>query len=270
VRRVAELALDEGELLALRLPLQAVSILEVARDRFLQCDDLVGALIAQGCAALALARLGHMDELRSALSRLAEYYGRYASLPSFPGLPSWRRLVEVAENPDQDALASLVQSGWRLWLVRFIACIAAERDRREPAGRSRRVASWLRGKQVALPTELDGWLNAAGTVAEASVAKMSQPDAKLFLMSSFRRSQGTMFQKAPVSITAGEQDGVSHQIEMPDLLSPYRTAAEQLLGPMRGALERITSPVVALSLDRFAAWVCWEAVLQPYLTQDSV
>src|SRR5262249_30229047 len=68
-RRLAELALEEGELLGLRLPVLAMNLLDIAYENFVAVKDWVGALIAGICGATAAQRC----ELRTSLTlRLSE------------------------------------------------------------------------------------------------------------------------------------------------------------------------------------------------------
>ena len=56
-RRLAALALDEGEMLALRLPREALPLLATARVAFQRAGDLIGAGQAAVLAGLAALRL---------------------------------------------------------------------------------------------------------------------------------------------------------------------------------------------------------------------
>ncbi|RKG87932.1 ATP-binding protein [Corallococcus terminator] len=68
-RAAAQIALDEGELLALRLPLKGAHLLETARQLFLEAEDPVGAVLASLFRALALLRtpLANLEGVRETL-----------------------------------------------------------------------------------------------------------------------------------------------------------------------------------------------------------
>lgn len=180
-RRAAEIALDEGEMLALRLPGRARPILDLAEEWFSGCGDYVGAVITQAASALVLVRLG----LRRPASDLL--FGSTASdmrMVSF--LPSMADLSRRAETsrPTEDAASSgttldeLEPRGWRPWLIRLTACAVWAGSDQRRASRLRLLQDWIAehygvvqlkpgvagDAEVAVPAELDGWL---GTTAEA-------------------------------------------------------------------------------------------------------
>lgn len=178
-RRAAEIALDEGEMLALRLPGRARPILDLADEWFSGCGDYVGAVITQATSALVLARLG----LRRPASDLL--FGSTASdmrMVSF--LPSMADLSRRAETtrPTEDAASSgttldeLEPRGWRPWLIRLTTCAVWAGSDQRRASRLRLLQDWIAehygvvqlkpgvagDAEVAVPAELDGWL---GTIA---------------------------------------------------------------------------------------------------------
>jgi hypothetical protein len=162
VRQAAEIALDEGELLALRLPERAIPLLSQARDWFAAAGDPVGATLAGICAALACARLGRLEELRTALARVRE---DHTACQADAALPPWERLEAAAERPETEGLDNLAPRSWRPWLVRLIACMVREKDAGGPGERFQQLVAWLRSNygattegEIALPAELDGWL----------------------------------------------------------------------------------------------------------------
>ncbi|HET9897386.1 MAG TPA: hypothetical protein VFQ44_20845 [Streptosporangiaceae bacterium] len=160
-RRAALIALDEGELLALRLPDRARPIVDLAVEWFGQCDDHGGALIARILAALVLARLG----LR-AFPDVSSATG--TELRFFSYLPSIADFSDIAVSRDKHAMERLGPAGWRPWMVRLLAY-----ETWAGYGPSRTAAvRWLQGwierqygqvrpDGVAVPAELDGWLHAA-------------------------------------------------------------------------------------------------------------
>jgi hypothetical protein len=109
LRRAAEIALDEGELLALRLSGQAVSLLRQARTWFRSVNDHAGAVLASTCCALCLARLDKRDPLQGEISTLGEEFEKMrkssASLSS--NLPAWIALLTIARQLDPPSLSAL-------------------------------------------------------------------------------------------------------------------------------------------------------------------
>jgi hypothetical protein len=170
-RRAAGIAFDEGEMLALRLPERARPIVDSAEDWFSQSHDYVGAVLAQGVAALAMARLGLQDEVSNLSQNIAGDFDLLSLAPR------WTELTEIAKTPSAAALENL-DSEWRPWLVRLIAC-QAWGDRQGKATSSLQfLVDWIRehygllrqpvlkespvpevaSAELAVPAELDGWM----------------------------------------------------------------------------------------------------------------
>ena len=112
-RRAAEIALDEGEMLALRLPERSRPILDLAEEWFSGCGDYVGTVITQAASALTLARLGLRRPARDLLfGSTASDMGMLSFLPSMADLaaaarpgprprpgPRWTSSRRVAGGP---------------------------------------------------------------------------------------------------------------------------------------------------------------------------
>jgi hypothetical protein len=176
-RRAAEIALDEGEMLALRLSGRARPIVDTAEDWFAKCGDHVGAVIAQTLSALLLVRMG----LRTAVSSLLRDKTA-TDLENLPFLPSWGELRNLAEaRTGEGTPENLRPPGWRPWLVRLVACRTWASLRAGRAVRLRRLQDWIydhygeerletRGTastvEIAVPTELDHLLDVSGTSTE--------------------------------------------------------------------------------------------------------
>lgn len=121
-RRLAELALEEGELLALRLPRAARPLLAAAARWFRASGDPVGAFIATLTEQLAAAR-------GSEPVRLIELERAYKDLrPVRDDLPSWARLVDGASSSGEPP----APPGWEGWMVRLRQLLAGpDRSRRQ-------------------------------------------------------------------------------------------------------------------------------------------
>lgn len=133
-RRWAELALEEGELLALRLPDHGARLLAAAADWFGQVADPVGAFIAEAAAALAAVR----GERPMGVDRLETAYGRLrAAAPQLPtSLWEGVRDDSYRSNPD-----------WEGWLIRLAVVDPAHQGRARQADERRESPS----------PELPGW-----------------------------------------------------------------------------------------------------------------
>lgn len=146
-RRLAELLLEEGELLALEhqgrtIPLDlATSLFELKRDRF-------GAFAATVTGALARARSG-VAAYEGTAGRLRRIVTGLRSEPAASSMPDWPELAKVVDLPSRRAV-EFDHSPWQGWLHRLLVALAwAVR----PERLSRvRVAIAPRG---GLPPELD-------------------------------------------------------------------------------------------------------------------
>jgi tetratricopeptide (TPR) repeat protein len=151
-RRVGELALEEGELMALRLPQEALALLRVARRCFVRSGDPVGGLLALIRATLAEAHAGAVGVDRSAVA--AELRVACADVSSADVLREgfdFEQFVEQAKRPDPGFFADLVSPQRSGWLQRlYLALVWCSLDDGE---RPPRLAETREG--VAPPIELD-------------------------------------------------------------------------------------------------------------------
>ena len=152
-----ELAMDEGELLALRLPREAVSLLEVAASWFSEADDPAGALFATIAGTRARQRSG-MPVPAGISQSLSGTYDAMASRTVVP-LPTWANLVgEYLLRPSRQ-LDKPAESAMGGWLPRLAACLA--RDGAAAKGITlrpdspARVETMLKTTPGSVPAELD-------------------------------------------------------------------------------------------------------------------
>lgn len=118
-RRVAELLLAEGEVVALDLPAEAVPAIDLATDLFEEAGDTVGRFAATTVAALARARAG--DDPGDAWWRLKETYGRFQRERSTV-MPGWSELTAALAEPGGRAARVLL--GGSPWLHRLLVAMA--------------------------------------------------------------------------------------------------------------------------------------------------
>ena len=113
-RRLAELALEEGELLALRLPEPGACLLDAAATWFHHADDKVGRLMAYTAARLADGRARRQVRI----TQLEEIY-RDAQ-QSGVKLPDWSQLQKEARRSSTVELGQWrTASPWEGWLQRL-------------------------------------------------------------------------------------------------------------------------------------------------------
>ncbi|WP_437515302.1 hypothetical protein [Sorangium sp. So ce1099] len=189
VRRAAAIALEEGDLLALRLPDLAFPLLDRAHDLFVEAGDALGAFLATAASALARARTGG-GPLREGVERLEGAYGRVRSTLSVP-LPSWDELQAVAGEPSGERLDRLSPRAFRPWLVRVVVCLAFDRGTLE---QGKTLFDWValrygrrsRSGRVSLPPDLEGAILAfqqSGRLDEGPPTQprpMEMPDSSEF------------------------------------------------------------------------------------------
>lgn len=153
VHRAAQIALDEGELLALRLTDRAIPVLNQAWIWFAAAQDSLGQFISTITLALAQARLGNRDQVRGLLrSHFGQQY--FAQIPELLSQVladlqfDFRREVPLLSQEEDAAAHALLSEqmlfermameiaaghggfagedslsrAWRPWLIRLLAC----------------------------------------------------------------------------------------------------------------------------------------------------
>jgi hypothetical protein len=176
IRRAALIALDEGELVALRLPDAARPMLGIAAAWFDAIGDAIGTVLSLCCLALTpQEEAGGADAALRA--RLEQAYRDMLRTRSTLALPSWEALEALAADSRLDQLDRLHPVEWRPWLVRLLIALC-RLDRREPpvalqgwivdryalhgaivSATTEAVTSAGDGQHGApLPAELDAWL----------------------------------------------------------------------------------------------------------------
>ena len=252
-RRAATIALEEGELLALRLPERSLKVLDLADRLFAGCGDHLQAWMARACASLARARLGRP---RGPIPRL-----KTATVPG--GQELWAQVVDLVEE------GTPIEDPWlRPWLLRVAACMAFQRDQERHAGRMARVAAaW--SELAFLPTEVAGWLETAApktaTAAPSIIGHEAAPSRRILSFRSIRPK--SIFERTEIIVTLHTDDLVTEPIylQTPPSDAPYRVIREALRfelsrWPLKIAGERSLQNLQLL-VDPFSAWIPWEAVL---------
>ncbi len=179
VRRAALIALEEGELLALRLPQNALRLLRWAGKQFRDVEDLVNGVITGICESLVLAKsfaslrsINERDtsEFREVMEEVSRLYEalttRGLALPMAEELA--RIASELSMGRHRSDLDALKPEGWRPWLVRFIGCMILASDQHHSGSDwMQELLAWVRdnygstvGASLVLPPEFD-YLNEA-------------------------------------------------------------------------------------------------------------
>jgi hypothetical protein len=127
-RAVAEWALADGELLAVRVPRAGRRLLELAVEQFRSAGDPVGEFAAAVRIAIALVQ---ETEIKAAIDcvqgPVAAAYDRLRALE--PALPAWPALYAEAaprpRNPPATQWLARIPDDWQGWVLRLAAAIAA-------------------------------------------------------------------------------------------------------------------------------------------------
>jgi hypothetical protein len=119
-RERAEVLLEEAELLMLRLPDAAISLLTQAEASFAQVDDHCGALIASLSACIGAFKARRKPDAVLWFGRAATHYDRLRTSQQpylgTLGLPSWEALTSLSNGTDEIPGAFT----WHPWLLRIL------------------------------------------------------------------------------------------------------------------------------------------------------
>jgi hypothetical protein len=251
-RSLAELALEEGELLALRLPERGVWLLNASARWFGEIDDSAGAAIAEATAALA--------EVRAGISTAADRVRRIDA--------RLRHMVESAEADEQPP-----RPKWDGWLIRLGAVAAgsghAPRRREAP---SPELPGWkppldqvplkaeasLRAQALDLGrvgVERTRWLR-SGDSSTASLSNPPVPDPKPF------RPAGLPGSTTPTSESGQPFDPL---VDMPSAPGPDAQGGQlprwappiRARKQIRGALLSWASLVIGLAVAGSAVYLSY-------------
>lgn len=304
-RTAAAVALDEGELLALRLPSAALLVIEPATRWFLKGGDPVGAFVTAGARALAAARAPDRKALtgalrdgeqayREILGGLSEGRNRKIRVRSVLSLPSWDQLKALAKRPRPRSLEMLTPDGWRPWLVRLVAAMSWVHDGHRHGERSAVIGQWLstaygtshhdHPEQVVLPPELEPWTPRTQGRPPQTRTRLPLPSpsatsgqpVRMRIESHISR-QAPAGADVPVTIHATLPPSAASsgpEVELVGALlvrDRYRVAIQQ--GFSHGAqrlgreFELAGRPrLVELTVDRDLAAGCWEGLLSSLLS----
>ncbi len=182
-RYAARLLLQDGELLALRLPGRAVYMLSAARSLFQagRDNDPLSAAYAGVCETQALIRDGQTDRAKIVWKEVAVLYEKFRTewpnLTRSLYLPDWKTIERAYTNPDDtEFVLNIFKSldrNWEPWMARLLFTGLAVADDTERWLIMRRALNTIitasaekeEGLNL-LPAELDGLLD-DGTTTES-------------------------------------------------------------------------------------------------------
>ena len=163
LRRAADIAFEEGELLRLRYPAFARSLLDTAHRWFEASGDPVGQLLAG--ILLALSRgpetAGDPVVVRAPYERVREQL--LENLGTAATLPAWSQLKTAVDEGGTEPSAYdrlVIPATWLPWIVRLLTWLHGH----DGSGASSRYRQWLyrtlgiqTPEGIRLPADLDGW-----------------------------------------------------------------------------------------------------------------
>ncbi len=291
LRRTAQIALDEGELLTLRLPQKATFLLERARDWFEQAQDLPGAFRTTLTLLLTHANQGAREAAHTLLrSLLGDNYAEHIPALLDQLLRHNQHFIVDAEWQSQECItlppaldtpflaqvkAALTATGqqpfslaWRPWLIRMAAC-AIWTTRRE--NERQRLTSWLLSHYAAiflsgdrrLPAELDNWF-----VREdlRLLAQPMQPATSTFIVSFTSQQSWSTVLKTALSFTMHVLTLATPGVALASLVSPltsYVQAARQNTELKKAInLAPPARPITfELLVNEITCAACWEGLI---------
>lgn len=174
IRRAAEIALEEGSLLALRLGGHAAPVLHLARYWFDRVQDRLGTFLAAASLALLYARQGDRASFESQMKVLERCYEAYRNQDRT--IRSWYLVagsVQEPEKSEKPAVDFLKESPreWRPWVIRVCACMVRAAEFNQPGSQTQALEAWLNEHyRQNWPPELRGVLAVSQPRPDASPA----------------------------------------------------------------------------------------------------
>ena len=290
LRRAAKIALDEGELLALRLPQEASIILKKAVEGFVNSKDFIGALLAQGCVSLVAARNNDEDNMLFEVTELRYRYRQILKHKVNIDFPDWQWIEEFIEQPDPDSFDKSVNKGWAAWIIRFAACIAKikdDKDLKKQHIRCSKLIHFIRevsshGVEDRISSELHGWFNkdlqetSDSTIQEEplSISDSSESisievkmgnkiEPEMFFPNTimvhltFREKSSSRQTRESIGYIKRIGNDMKYEFECVDI--NFMSSINQfILYSMQNLSIEYLS--IELKIDAQVSWICWEAI----------
>lgn len=154
LRRAAEVAFEEGEALALRLPDPALSLFNWACRFYNLAKDPVGEVLSTTMLTLGTIRTKNQDETALLVrERLWPAYKRLGKPRlKLKHLPTWQELKKLSHAPPESEM--LKKAGeWRGWLERIHCCQVWAAARDDDGQMADRYMNWLSVRYRSLPPD---------------------------------------------------------------------------------------------------------------------
>lgn len=188
-RRCAEIAFEEGTLLAARLPDSAAYLLRIAHLWYSECGDDINCLLSSLSQALVAARSSPVLLLTTLALATSDHMRCQIDGMTVPPFTSVS-MVERAERGDvEEAMSRLDEDlneypGWRPWFVRWCVCLVREHEYSKQGPRMLALRQWLEKyysfmayQNALLSTELERLFRYDGKPDKAAPDPQSEKDA---------------------------------------------------------------------------------------------
>jgi hypothetical protein len=272
-RRAAAIALELGELLALRVPVRAQRMLRFARQYFRMSGDPMRMTMASVCLALASARAGKREDLESEVKILRALFERQRNAVVNPD--TWKAVETAVTRPEANPGIE-VWPGWmRPWMLRTSMSLALARDGSADGQHCHNVRQvWLRIARHLPPEGMIAERNVQMAVPQSRQPRDDGPPMSMEEPVPAPRARRTPILTIKCLDQAGrmapgmrmqlsrELDAVSTatgslvlEVKTPAPTDPYASLAPVDSTELHG--------VQLCVVDRNSAWVAWEAILDP-------
>lgn len=148
-RRCAEIAFEEGTLLAARLPDSAAYLLRTAHRWYFECGDDVNCLLASLSQALIAARSPYPTLLSTTLALATSDHMRcLTDGVMVPPITSISMAARAERDGVEEAMSRLDEdlredTAWRPWFIRWCVCLVREREHSKAGPRMLALRRWL-------------------------------------------------------------------------------------------------------------------------------
>jgi hypothetical protein len=163
LQRAAEILFEEGGLLALNMPMEAVALLSSAAARFELSHDAIGAAIAGIARAMCYARSGNLDRLQHAVGKF-----------------NLRALGAQTDGPPSGWQTGHFDTAMAPWLVRAGACQARAMEFAKPGPETEALMAKLAERFAGgYPLDLSDVLAAEGLLVSETITPNTKTARRL-------------------------------------------------------------------------------------------
>ncbi|HKU77099.1 MAG TPA: hypothetical protein VJR02_24520 [Pyrinomonadaceae bacterium] len=160
--RAAEIALEEGTLLALRMPAKGIVLLTAAHGWYQGCKDTLGQFVATVRTAMLYAAMQRRDELSQSLRTMKSEY-EACRVAANVGLPTWELFESLLSESKKATVSDDIQKlltgleplrSWRPLIVRVLGCLIRDREFTSPKTATDALVNWVKSNYSTTISEL--------------------------------------------------------------------------------------------------------------------